>query len=54
MTRTEFGKLFADDTEKWGKGDPRRQHQAGVIHPGSGNPSHSMAATKKVQHVADL
>jgi hypothetical protein len=19
MTRTEFGKLFADDTEKWGK-----------------------------------
>ena len=37
-----------------GQGDPRRQHQGGVIHPGSGNPSHSMAATKKVQHVADL
>ena len=37
-----------------GQGDPGRQHQGGVIRPGSGNPLHSMAATKKVQHVADL
>jgi hypothetical protein len=36
-----------------GQGDPRGQHQGGVI-SGSGNPLHSMAATKKVQHVADL
>ena len=37
-----------------GQGDPGGQHQGGVIRPGSGNPLHSMAATKKVQHVADL
>jgi hypothetical protein len=26
----DFGKLVADETGKWGHGDPCRQHQAGV------------------------
>ena len=30
MTPAEFGKFIVDETEKWGQGDPRGQHQAGL------------------------
>jgi len=26
----DFGKLIAEETEKWGQGDPGGQHQAGL------------------------
>ena len=29
----DFGKLIADETEKWAQGDPGGQHQAGVSGP---------------------
>jgi len=51
-TPADFGKHIAAETEK-GKVIRGRQHQGGVIRPGPGNPLHSMAATKQVQHVAD-
>jgi hypothetical protein len=30
MTAAEFGKLVADETEKWGKVDPGSQYQSGL------------------------
>ena len=34
---TDFGKLIADETEKWVQGDQARQHQGGMIR----GPKHS-------------
>ena len=31
MSRADFGKLIADETERWGKGGEVRGHQAGMI-----------------------
>jgi len=31
LSPTDFGKLIADETEKWAQGDPGSQYQAGVI-----------------------